>query len=292
MKGTTVLLLLMASATASKLVGTEFVAPGLRDRKTAVVDETDSSPPDPSPADPSSGTPALTDAEVTEVQMLISLRDVVRLEAYVNSLMNQLNKRVFGDLENSLLINKFTQSYSMYETVLSVLDKYKANRPILESKAQYLVRAVGYSLEAIRRADDKFMQLVDPEGLKEVREHNRGVFLQVLENLKAEVERFADAVLSELHELFKGLEATHKNPLMSDLQKIHELVEACLALVVFKKATLTSRVQSVLDMRKLVLDNPKYNEHLKKIASDQIVVGRAAKWAVVASLLLAGLALK
>jgi hypothetical protein len=226
--------------------------------------------------DGSGSTPELTEEQMTEIQMLLALRDIVRLEKYVESILSQLSQRIYGDLENTLLINKFTQSFQMYEMVLNVLQKYRLNKALIVSKVRYIVQVVDNATGYIRKTNDRFMEMIDSDDPPEVRMKNRMIFMKALENLNTEVKELSDAILQDFDESFKAMEDTHNHPLKSDLQKIHILVEACLNLVIFKKTTLKDKSQKVLNLRREVLENPQYNNHLKKIQDDRIIFSGAA----------------
>lgn len=304
---TVALVALLCAAAAAKFVGTEFVSPEIKARSRRQQDEAETDQLTDAPVtasqqlrdepevaapealqnsnsplvgvvvDAAGKTPELSEDQMTEVQMLLALRDIVRLEKYVPSLIGQLSQRIYGDLENTLLINRFTQSFQMYEMILGVLQKYRLNKPIIAAKANYLVGAVKTATAFIRKTNDKFIALIDPEDPPEVQAKNRMIFMRALELLTEEVEQLAEAILKDFDDFFQAMESTHRHPLKSDLQKIHLLIEAALNLVVFKKTTLNDRATKVLELRRQVLENPAYNSHLKKIQDDRIVLAGVAR---------------
>lgn len=286
-------LFLIISSAISPFIGTEYVSSSLK-RKTidsSDIPETQATPitemedfeqenaielesnPFGNQASLTSPETELSEIQINEIQMLLSLRDIIRVDGYLKNLNRQLNERIFGDLENTLLINKFTQSYQMYEMVIGILKKYKENKDILDTKAMYLQKIISYSLDYIEKADSTVMEIVVSDATEEANKTNKVIFMQILRKMKVEVDKYSEGIFKELAEMFKTIDETHKNPMKNDLEKIHTLIESCLALVVHKKTTLQASSENIMELRKLILANPKYHNYLMKIRNDKIVLG-------------------
>lgn len=236
--------------------------------------------------------PRISDEKVQEIQMLLALRDVIRIDSYLQNLMRQVNKRIFGDLENSLLIHRFSQSYQMYEMVLNMLKNYKENKDNVDEKAAYLQKVITFSLNYIQSADSSLMSVVLEGQTPEQNMQNKITFVEILEKMKKEVEIFTTAISKDLVEQFQTIDEVHKNKTLSDLQKIHLLTDNCLNLVVHKKETIQPTVVKLMDLRRLVLSNPKYHVFLSKIKEDKIMISSSWRISFIFTVILAFFMLK
>ena len=213
----------------------------------------------------------LSEEDFNEIQMLLALRDIVRIEKYLNNIIKQMNESIFGDLENTLLINRFTQSFQIYEVILSVYKKYQIHRQKIGEKTEYLKKVISYGVQYIERSDETTMKFVGNEHGEKIDDANGKVFKQILSNMELNVKEFNENIQLDLPKYFEKIDQTHRNPMIDDVSKVKGLIDACINLIGFKKESLELNVREIMDLRNLILENPKYHKKMTSSKYSNVV---------------------
>lgn len=204
----------------------------------------------------------LVEEEVDQVALDIS--DMRKIRELMEDLRNDLKMNVLDDLPDNDQINRMERSYEIYERVEEIRKKYYMAKMRLEEKTLYIKHIVDFCLEYAETHEEK-------EELKEMMtdydvmldEHNHKILIALLQKLQEKTDLLHDNVFDQLPTAMKEVDHIHKNPDVSESEKVGRMIETSLNLTVFEKDTVDKLINQILEIFALVHDNPKYH-HISK----------------------------
>ena len=190
------------------------------------------------------------------------------LEKLVENLNTILRSKIFGNLQTNLLVNKQQISYTIYKVINDVRKSYFKER----YNARYQIYRIRDVIELIKnytneKKESEFEKLVDPENI-EIDEKNLLIFEDLLNQISVEAADLWESIFSGLDLFFEDILKIHVNIEIDDAERIVNLMKSSINLVSFENGVLNKKTKKILDLRDIIIDNPKY-DHINHMYNEE-----------------------